>query len=99
VIVRYSPGKGAPTLDPEKMMINKKVAFVASAVALASIASPVFATTARHRYHYAHRAVSNYQTGAGYRANAAVVPDPVDNPATTGGGSMGYNQCAGHPSC
>jgi hypothetical protein len=87
-------------------MINKtKLAFIA-AVALSSIASPAFAyTTAHHRHDYAHRAFYNYRPDAGYRANAAVVPaagpvdNPVDNPATTGGGSMGYNACAGHPSC
>jgi cell division septation protein DedD len=85
------------------MMINKsKFAFIA-AVALASIALPAFAQAApaAHRHRYAHRAVSNSPADAGYRANARVAPaaSPVDDPASTGGGSSGYNWCAGHPQC
>lgn len=80
-----------------KKMINKsKLAFIA-AVALASIASPAFAqaaTAASHPHLYApDRPVYNYAP------NAGAVPNPVDNPATTGGGSMGYNACAGHARC
>jgi hypothetical protein len=79
------------------MMIKKKLAFVAATVALASVASPVFATTWAHRHHYAHRHVYNYRGNPGYQANASIGPaaDP-DGPALTGGGSPGYNKCAGH---
>lgn len=77
-------------------MINKnlKLAFVA-AVALASITSPVFAQayrTAPHRHLY------NYVPS---RPAAPDLSDPhaVDNPPLTGGGTEGYNECAGHPRC
>jgi hypothetical protein len=88
------------------MMINKSKLALIAAVTLASIASPVFAQTAAttaHRHHYAHRSVSNNRAEPGYRANASVAPsssvNPVDDPALTGGGSAGYNECAGHPRC
>jgi hypothetical protein len=86
------------------MMINKSKIAVIAAVTLASIASPIFAqaaTTVAHRNHYVHRPVLNYQPEAGYRANARVAPssDPVNDPGMTGGGSAGYNVCAGHPAC
>jgi hypothetical protein len=77
-------------------MINKsKLAFVA-AVAVASIAPPAFAHTVHH-HHYAHRHV--YSPDAGYQANASVKPVNSDDPALTGGGSLGFNACGGHPSC
>jgi hypothetical protein len=85
-------------------MTNKsKFAFVA-AVALASIAAPLFAhatTVTHHRHHYVRRPVANAQADAGYRANARIAPavDPVDDPSMTGGGTPGYNACAGHPRC
>ena len=77
-------------------MINtSKFAFIA-AVALASIASPAFAhTEAHHRHGYAPEQVYNH------RPDAAFMPafNPADDPATTGGGSVGYNACAGHARC
>lgn len=86
-------------------MIDKsKFAFMA-AVALLSIASPALAWTARtaphrHVYHFApNRPVYNYAPDLGVASPSNGVDNPVDNPATTGGGSMGYNACAGHPSC
>jgi hypothetical protein len=88
-------------------MANKlKLAGVA-AIALA-IASPAFAQTAAttaHRHHYSQRQIYNSRANSGYRANASVAPPagstvkPVDDPALTGGGSAGYNVCAGHPAC
>lgn len=86
------------------MMINKSKLALIAAVTLASIASPVFAeaaTTTAHRHHYVHRSVSNYRPDAGYRSHASVAPsiDPADDPAMTGGGTAGYNACAGHARC
>jgi hypothetical protein len=89
-------------------MTNKSKLACAAAFALASIASPLFAqaaTTTAHRHHYVHRPVYSSRTAAGYRANAAIRPsagpaaNPVNDPAMTGGGSAGYNVCAGHPAC
>jgi hypothetical protein len=87
-------------------MNNKSKIALLAVVAFATIASPAFAqdaTTVAYRHHHAHRPVNNDRQG--YRANARVSPpnnptgNPVDDPAMTGGGSMGYNACAGHPSC
>jgi hypothetical protein len=78
------------------MIINKsKLAFMA-ALALASIVSPAFAQTdgtahQRHLYDYA--------PGAGPGPASHLPSHSVDNPSTAGGGSMGYNECAGHPRC
>jgi hypothetical protein len=85
------------------MLIKSKAGVVAAAV-LASVASLVLsqtAATAAHRHHYTHRHVYNYRADTGYQANAAVRPtvDPVNDPTLTGGGSPGYNVCAGHPTC
>lgn len=85
-------------------MINKSKLAVIAAVAAASMALPVVAqaaTTTVHRHHHVHRTVANQPASAGYRANAAVAPavDPVDDPSMTGGGTPGYNACAGHPRC
>lgn len=86
------------------MMINKsKLAFIV-AVALASIASPALAQTANtttHRHHHAHRPLSNSQVEAGRRAYGSIPQsaNPVDDPAMTGGGNEGYNECAGHARC
>lgn len=80
-----------------------KFAFVA-AVALASVAPPALAQSSRtvhhrHVYNYAPgQRAYDYVPNAG-TSNTGTVDKPVDNPVTTGGGSMGYNQCAGHPSC
>jgi hypothetical protein len=84
------------------MIIKSKVGFIAAA-ALAGVASLAFsqtAATAAHHHHYVHRHVYT-STDAGYRTNAAIVPvsNATDNPSTTGGGSEGYNECAGHPRC
>lgn len=80
-------------------MSNKsKFAFVA-AVTLATLASPAFAWTARTT---PHRHLYNYVPDGpvyNYAPDPSGVPDPVNNPSTTGGGSLGYNKCAGHPSC
>ena len=90
-------GRGAVTPQPrERKMINTlKFVFIA-AVALAGIASPAFAQTeAHHRHGYAPEAVYNH------RSDAAFAPalNPADDPATTGGGSVGYNACTGHARC
>lgn len=96
------------------MMINtSKLAFMAAA-ALVSFGSPVFAqtpaATAAHRHHYAHRPLYDY---GGYQPTDRVAPgaenapgnsvqnsgNPVDQPSLTGGGTAGYNECAGHPRC
>lgn len=84
------------------MISKSKLAFTA-AVALASIGSLALgqtAATAAHRHHhYAHPHVSSVD--AGYRANASVTPAAVnsDDPSLTGGGSLGFNKCGGHPAC
>ena len=103
--ISIDAGKGAATRHHEKeMMINKSKLALIAAVALASIASPLFAqaaTTAAHRHHYVHRPVSNGRADVGYRSHASVAPsvDPADDPAMTGGGTAGYNACAGHARC
>lgn len=75
-------------------MINTSKLALIAAVALASVALPVFAHATTYRHHHAHRIYN-------YRSEAADPPalNPVDNPAMTGGGSEGYNECAGHPRC
>jgi hypothetical protein len=80
------------------MMINTSKLALVAAVALASIAPPALAHTV-HRHHYAHRHV--YSADAGYQANASVKPAAVDSddPSLTGGGSLGFNKCGGHPAC
>jgi hypothetical protein len=84
-------------------MNNKfKLAFLA-AVALASVSSPVLAqdaATVAHGDHYAHRPLYD-SVAPGYHAKPSVAPriNPADDPALTGGGSPGYNTCAGHPAC
>jgi hypothetical protein len=85
-------------------MNNKSKLALLAVAALATIASPAFAQEApsvAYRHHYSHRPVNNDRPG--YRANARVAPtgngNPVNDPAMTGGGSMGYNACAGHPAC
>jgi hypothetical protein len=83
------------------MMINKwKFAFMV-AVALSSMASPAFARVARTA---PHRRVYNFAPDRpAYGANdyapdpgVASPSDPVNNPAMSGGGSMGYNKYMGH---
>lgn len=76
-------------------MINtSKFVFIA-AVALTSIASPAFAHTTVHRHGNRYRQIYNYRPDP----RPARTADPVDDPAMTGGGSVGYNACAGHPRC
>jgi hypothetical protein len=76
-------------------MINTSRLALAAAIALTSIASPAFAHTTVHRHRHRYRRVYNY------RPDPRPAPrlDPVDDPAMTGGGSAGYNACAGHPRC
>jgi hypothetical protein len=82
----------------EEMMISKSKLALVTAVALTGIAAPVFAHAMpmhRHRHHHAQRRIYNYRP-------VAVDPpaiNPWDDPAMTGGGSEGYNECAGHPRC
>lgn len=78
-------------------MIDKsKFAFIA-AVALASIASPALAQTARSA---PHRHLYNFAPNQpAPDADVASPSNPVDDPAMTGGGTSGYNECAGHPRC
>jgi hypothetical protein len=84
-------------------MINTSKFAVIAAVAAAGIVLPALAqaATPTHRHHYKHRTLVGAQAAPGYRANAAIAPgvDPVDDPAMTGGGTPGYNACAGHPRC
>lgn len=89
-------------------MTNKSKLACVAALALASVASPVLAqaaTTTTHRHHHAHRPLYNARVNSGYRAYGSISPaadpsvNPVDDPAMTGGGSAGYNVCAGHPRC
>ena len=73
-------------------MINtSKFAFAAVLVS-ATVASPVLAQAAT-RHHYADPPAYDY------RSDPAPHLNPVDDPAMTGGGSEGYNECAGHPRC
>jgi hypothetical protein len=83
------------------MMINKsKFAFMVT-VALSSMASPAFAQIARtapHRHVY-NLAPDRPAYGANDHApdpGVASPSDPVNNPGTSGGGSMGYNKYMGH---
>jgi hypothetical protein len=76
-------------------MINTSKLAFAAAVALTSIASPAFAHTTVYRHHHRYRQVHNYRPDP----RPAQTIDPVDDPAMTGGGSAGYNACAGHPRC
>jgi type III secretory pathway component EscS len=96
------------TQSRDRTMANKLKLACVAAVVLATAASPVFAqtaTTTAHRHHYVQRQVYGSRADRGYQANASVAPPagstvkPVDNPALTGGGSAGYNVCAGHPAC
>ena len=57
--------------------------------------------------HYSHHrnlngngGLYNYTGKGDPNAGAAQPSDnPVDNPSLTGGGSIGYNKCGGHPAC
>jgi hypothetical protein len=83
------------TQEKDKMITKTKLALIA-AIGLASVATPAFAYTVHHHHYYAHR------YNAGYRANANVDSGAAinsDDPSLTGGGSLGYNKCGGHPAC
>lgn len=75
-------------------MINKSKLALVAVIGFA-IASPSFAQTYRTEH---QRRLYNYAPG---EQLAPSQPDPhaVDNPAMTGGGTQGYNECAGHPRC
>jgi hypothetical protein len=89
-------------------MSNKLKFACVAALALASVASPAFAqaaTTTAHRHHSMHRPVHSSRANSGYGAYGSIAPaagpavNPTDDPTMTGGGSAGYNVCAGHPRC
>jgi hypothetical protein len=56
---------------------------------------------AQHRNWNGDRGLYNYTGSKGDPDARATQPsdNPVDNPSLTGGGSMGYNKCGGHPAC
>jgi hypothetical protein len=71
------------------IVANVSKVFLGAAIAAASIASPALAAH-KGRQISAHH--NGYVTqGSGVRAFASV-PRSVDDPAATGGGSIGYNQ-------
>lgn len=76
-------------------MSNKLKLAIVTAIALASVPSAAFAQNYRMA---PHRPLYNY---AAPRSVAPDHPDPhaVDEPSLTGGGTEGYNECAGHPRC
>jgi hypothetical protein len=79
------------------MNSKSKLAAVAL-VAAVGVAAPAFARTALHRH--THN-VAPDRPGYGSYAYApdpgvASSSDPVNNPTTSGGGSMGYNKYMGH---
>jgi hypothetical protein len=65
------------------------------------------AATLAHGHYSHHRnwngdgGLYNYTGNKGDPDAGATQPsdNPVDNPSLTGGGSMGYNKCGGHPAC
>jgi hypothetical protein len=76
-------------------MINTSKLALVAAIALANIA-PAFAHTIHRHHHVRHY----YSADAGYHANASVAPAvDSDDPSLTGGGSLGFNKCGGHPAC
>jgi hypothetical protein len=88
------------------MMINKSKLAIVAVVATVSTALPAFAqatTTTVHRHHYAHsRRVHNNGYSLGRRAYGSIPGaslNPADDPAMTGGGNVGFNECAGHARC
>jgi hypothetical protein len=73
-------------------MANVSKVILGAAIAAVSIASPALAahkgkSTSAHQNGY----VTQSGQGSGVRAFASV-PRSVDDPAVTGGGSVGYNQ-------
>jgi hypothetical protein len=86
-------------------MVTKSKIAALVAVAAVSVASPVFARSPHpHRWNSSqanpHSGLHAFATVTG--AAPSLDPggrspsNPVDNPATAGGGSMGYNHYMGH---
>jgi hypothetical protein len=83
------------------MMIKRSKFTFTAAFALATIASPAFAATTRtvpHRRLYNLAPDRRGYDVYDYAPDQGVAPpsDPVNNPSTSGGGSMGYNKYMGH---
>lgn len=76
-------------------MANVSKVILGVAIAVVSIASPAFAQYASQSgpsisaHHSKHFRISSHRNGS--RAFASV-PRSVDDPALTGGGSIGYNE-------
>ena len=71
-------------------MANVSKVILGAAIAAVSIASPALAAH-KGKPTSAHGYVTQSSQGSGVRAFASV-PRSVDDPAVTGGGSVGYNQ-------
>jgi len=66
------------------------------ATAVAGGSRGLHASVPQHRSNVApDRPLYNLAPNAGIVSPA----NPIDNPSLTGGGSAGYNECAGHPRC
>jgi hypothetical protein len=72
------------------IVANVSKLFLGAAIAAASIVSPALAAH-KGKQISAHHYVTQGSQGSGVRAFASV-PRSVDDPAATGGGSIGYNQ-------
>lgn len=82
------------------MTINTSKLAVTAAVALATIGSPAFAAHRHHHYVSNRPVYTDYARNPGAHAQDALpASNPTDDPALTGGGSLGYNKCGGHPAC
>ena len=72
-----------------------KIIFGAAAIASVSIALPAFAQYTSGKTHLTSARHSGHVRTAGHQSalrSFASLPRSVDDPATTGGGSIGYNQ-------
>ena len=68
--------------------LNTKLVFTALGI-LTMVASPTFAQEPRH---HRHASLTSVPVGQSRRAIYNMVINPVDDPALTGGGSVGYNE-------
>jgi predicted 2-oxoglutarate/Fe(II)-dependent dioxygenase YbiX len=72
-----------------------KIIFGTAAIAAVSIASPAFAQYTSGKTHLTFVRHSGHVRTASHRSalsSFASLPRSIDDPATTGGGSIGYNQ-------
>lgn len=79
-------------------MVTKSKIAALVAIAIVSIASPVLARSPDPHHWNSRSGLHAFATvpGAAPLTGRGSPSDPVNNPLTSGGGSMGYNKYMGH---